>query len=420
MKYDVIIVGAGPAGSTTAKFLAEKGVKVLLIDKDKFPRDKPCGGGLPARVLEKYSYINNEKSIEAYSYGGTLFSPSLKNKIEVKKDSPIIGTTLRKKFDYELVNIAKNSGAVFQDEKHVIDVKVFNDKATILLKDGGSIEAEIIVGADGVWSVIAQKTGLREKSCKMRICFFQEFEVDEAIMDEYFTKSRNSYIHSRFQHTTGYGWVFPKKKHLNIGLGNLWSRNFDIDNKNVKKHYYNYISYLKNNKLIPKNLKPVKIKGGALPFYPLKKTYDNRIILVGDAGGFINPISGEGIYYAMTSGKIAAKVINEAFEKKETNAKFLSKFQKCWKKEFGKDLKLMYKALKRPIPKEIDKSFEIVKQDQKLKEIFIGITTGELSISNYKWEIILRHIIASLKTWIKRNINRGQPKVYSKVEKKSI
>jgi len=420
MIYDVIIVGAGPAGSTTAKFLAEKGANVLLIDKDKFPRDKPCGGGLPARVLEKYSYINNEKIIEAYSYGGTLFSPSLKNKIDVKKESPIIGTTLRKIFDYELVKIAENSGAVFQDGKQVIDVKIFDDKATIILKDGGSIDSKIIVGADGVWSVIARKTGLCEKSLKMRLCFFQEFEVNEAVMDKYFTKSRNSYIHSRFQQTSGYGWVFPKKRHLNIGLGNLWSKNYDIDNKNIKKHYQVYINYLKNNKLIPKNLKPVKIKGGALPFYPLEKTYGNRIILVGDAGGFINPISGEGIYYAMTSGEIAAKVITEALEKKETNAKFLSKFQKYWKKEFGKDLSLMYKALKRPIPKEIDRSFKIVKSDQKLKEIFIGITTGELSINKYKWKIILRHIIASIKIRIKRNLDRGEPKIYNKAEKKSI
>jgi len=245
-------------------------------------------------------------------------------------------------------------------------------------------------------------------------------EIDGAVMDKYYTKSRKSYIHSRFQNTTGYGWVFPKKKHLNIGLGNLWSTNYDIDNKNVKKHYHAYISYLKNNKLIPKNLKPVKIKGGALPFYPLEKTYGNRIILVGDAGGFINPISGEGIYYAMTSGEIAAKVIIEALGKKEINEKFLSKFQKSWKKEFGKDLNLMYKALKRPIPKEIDRSFEIVKSDQKLKEIFIGITTGELSINKYKWNIILRHIIASIKIQIKRNLNRGQSKIYNKAEKKTI
>jgi len=64
MKYDVIIVGAGPAGSTTAKFLAEKGFKTLLLDKEKFPREKPCGGGLPIRVLKRFPYINNDAIIE--------------------------------------------------------------------------------------------------------------------------------------------------------------------------------------------------------------------------------------------------------------------------------------------------------------------------------------------------------------------
>jgi len=405
MKYDVTIVGAGPAGSTTAKFLAEKGIKVLLIDKDKFPRNKPCGGGLPARVLERYKYVNNERIIEAYSYIETVFSPSLENKVEAKINTPIIGTTLRNKFDFELVKIAKNSGAVFQDGKKVTDVKIFDDKATVILKDGSSIDSEIIVGADGVWSIIAKKSGLCKKGSKMRICFFQEFEVDESVMEKYFTKSRNFYIHMRFQNTAGYGWVFPKKKHLNIGLGDLWTTKVDPDNKIVIKHYNDYISYLKNNKLIPNKLKPVKIQGGALPFYPLEKTYSDRVILVGDAGGFINPLSGEGIYYGMASGEIAAKVITEALKKRKTYADFLSKFQKCWKKEFGKDLKLLYKSLKRPPPKNSDRLFEIVKLDQKLKELFIGMTTGQLSISKYKWNIIRRYIIASLKIHFKKNYN---------------
>ena len=69
MKYDVIVVGSGPAGSTAAKFIAEKGFKILLIEKDKLPRDKPCGGGLPVRVLNRFSYVKNKDIIESYSYG---------------------------------------------------------------------------------------------------------------------------------------------------------------------------------------------------------------------------------------------------------------------------------------------------------------------------------------------------------------
>ena len=69
MNYEVAIIGAGPAGSTAAKFLSEKGVKVILIDKVKFPRDKPCGGGIPVRVLKKFKYLEEYDLIESYSYG---------------------------------------------------------------------------------------------------------------------------------------------------------------------------------------------------------------------------------------------------------------------------------------------------------------------------------------------------------------
>jgi len=75
--FDVVIVGAGPAGSTAARMLSKKGFKVILIEKEKFPRDKPCGGGLTKKVLEEFNFVNNPSIIESYSYGGILHSPSL-------------------------------------------------------------------------------------------------------------------------------------------------------------------------------------------------------------------------------------------------------------------------------------------------------------------------------------------------------
>lgn len=83
------------------------------------------------------------------------------------------------------------------------------------------------------------------------------------------------------------------------------------------------------------------IRGAALPLEPLPKTYTNRVILCGDAAGLIDPATGEGIDYAMSSGKIAAKVIIDALEKNDMSAKFLSKYEIIWKKDFGKDIKIL-------------------------------------------------------------------------------
>src|SRR4030042_6990160 len=128
MNYDVAIVGAGPAGSTAAKFLAEKGLKIALIDKDKFPRDKPCAGGLPSRVLKRFPYINEKDLMESYSYGGYALSPSLKYKVMVQKKDPVVEMVLRKKFDMGLVGLAVEKGVKLIDGKSVEDIKILEDK----------------------------------------------------------------------------------------------------------------------------------------------------------------------------------------------------------------------------------------------------------------------------------------------------
>jgi len=397
MKYDVTIVGAGPAGSTAAKFLSEKGFKTLLIDKEKFPRDKPCGGGLPIRVLLRYPYIANEKIIEAYSSSGTVFSPSLQHQIEINKDTPLLATVLRKKFDFELVKYARESGTIFQEGTPVSAVQISNDNARVILNQGTGIDSEIIVGADGAHSSVAKNTGLRKMGTKPGVCILQEFEVDEKIMDDYFKKTRHCYIHSRFRSVTGYGWVFPKKEHLNIGFGVIQVNKNQEEKLHLLDCYHDYIAHLKQTGLIPQHLKEVPVKGGALPTRPLEKTYGNRLLLVGDAGGFINPLSGEGLYYAMTSGKLAAETITEALEKNSTTEEFLSNYQTMWQKDFGKDIDLILKVVKRGSMEYAERVFKIACKDPILTDLIMGVITGQTSVQQYKWKIVRRFFYSSLK-----------------------
>ncbi len=401
MKYNVTVVGAGPAGSTAAKILSENGLKVVLIEKDKLPRDKPCGGGLPRRVLERFNYVDNERFIESYSYSGVAFSPSMKDKIKAEKKIPIIATALRKKFDFELVNLAKENGTIVKDGKTVTDLKIFKDKARILTKDGDYIDSEIVVGADGVWSTVAKKSGLRKSKYETGACVLQEVEVNEKILDEYFGKRRKCYIHSRFKGIMGYGWIFPKKEHLNIGIGGVWATHGE--KINLLKSYRDYIDFLKQNNLIPKNLKKSPIKGGRLPINPLEKTYGERILLVGDAAGFINPSTGEGIYYAMSSGEIAAKMIIKALQKGDVSSAFLSNYEKLWKKDFGKDIEVINNLLSKESSQDFEELFRTIGSDKLLSELFLGVLTGELSANKYKGKIIRRYLACSIKNKLKKN-----------------
>lgn len=403
MKYDIAIVGAGPAGSTAAKFICDKGYKVALIDKSKFPRDKPCGGGLTAHVLKRFKNIISDDMIDSYSYGGTTFSHSLKYQIKFTNNEPVTTMTLRKNFDYGLVKIAIRAGAKLIEDEKVIDIKIDKDKTTIVTDKGTTIDSDIIIGADGVWSLVAKKIGLRKKNNPIGLCVFEEYELDKEMLDKYFGELRLGYIHSKFDNLNGYGWVFPKNKHINIGIGELDYNPQQNKNKtNLKNVYYNYISTLKKQKLIPEKIKINNIKGGAFPIIPLNKTYSKRVILVGDAAGFVNPVSGEGIYYAMASGQLAAETIQNALESKDASEKFLSKYQKNWKKDFGKELRLMYWFAKRQSRTKSEKNFRLLKDDEKLNQLLSKVMAGHLSFNEYKWKIARRYLYCLIKDFFKK------------------
>ncbi|MBN2602673.1 MAG: NAD(P)/FAD-dependent oxidoreductase [Candidatus Thermoplasmatota archaeon] len=396
-KTDVCIVGAGPAGSTAAKFLVEKGFKVNLIDKEKFPRDKPCGGGLPYQILKRYPYIDNENFVDSYSYGGYAYSSSLNHKILVKDKEPILAMTLRKKFDKNLVDLAVEKGADFVDGKAVVNLEITNDKAMVFLNDGTSISCDIVIGADGVFSKIAEKTDLRKRGEEIAICIYNEYEVDEKTIDEIAGKEHFVSILSRFQSIYGYGWVFPKNKHLNIGIGEVGYRLKNRPKKNLIDLYKDFFSTLKKLKIIPEKLEINKYHGGSLPIVPLKQTYCNRTILIGDAAGFINPFSGEGIYYAMVSGEIASTVIEKASKSENFDANLLSLYQKLWMKDFGKDIYSFYNLAKNQRNKPNENIFKVASKDDVLSDLFLKIMIGRLPLRQYKWKVFRRYTIGYLK-----------------------
>jgi geranylgeranyl reductase family protein len=394
--YDVVVVGAGPAGSTAAKFLSEEGLNVLLVDKEKFPRDKPCGGGLPTRVLRRFPYI--EDLIDSISYGSLTYSSSLKYKFKVERDKPLVFTVIRRDFDNGLLSLAKEKGVDLLLGRPVVNLRIEKDMASITLEDGEEIESKIVVGADGIKSVVAEKADLggRNKRC---ICMVQEQEMTEKELDRYFSEKRIIHIFIKTQGIAGYGWVFPKKKHVNIGVGIFTSAIKSAKTTNLKRAYEMHVRLLKDMGLLPQTFKIENLKGCTLPLFPLQKTYSDRVLLCGDAAGFINPITGEGIYYAMASGEIAASVIKEALSKKDTSERMLSKFQKEWRKDFGRDLELLAR-FNDQWGKESEKIVKLLTKDEKLAKLVIGVTGGQISISKYKLLLLTRYIYVNLKDFL--------------------
>ena len=399
MNFDVIVVGAGPAGSTAAKFLSEKGISTLLIDKDKFPRDKLCGGGIPVRTLNKYKYIEEEGLIDSYTYGACVYFPFQKDKVKIEMEKPMHAMVIRKKFDNGLVELAKNHGSNLKDGCQIKDIKISKDKVKIIGTKNKSFESNIVIGADGIWSIIAKKSGLGENYKNFGVCLAQEIPLSKKIINDYFSKNKLAHVHINYSGLPGYGWVFPKNDCINVGFGELRkTKNQNVNQSNIRDIFNKYIKTIKENKIIPKEIKFNNIKGGAVASCRIVKTYSEKVLLCGEAAGFIN-IGGGGIDYAMASGEIAANVAIDALDKGDTSEHYLSKYEKLWMDEFGKDIKL-FSRLQSKFGEKMEKLITLALDDKKVFELMIEVFMGNKKFYENKGKLTRRFLYLYLKDLI--------------------
>lgn len=341
-KYDVIIVGAGPAGSTAAFFLVNKfNRNVLLIDKAKFPRDKPCGGYLTSRVFKRFNYLCSEIDaiVEVPTYGSYFYGPDL-SKLEWIKEIPVGYLVLRTKFDNYLKDLAVSHGVKFIEGSKVVDLLVKEEAAKVVVDNGNTYIADIIIGADGARSEIAKKSKIYEKSDSLNkgLCVVNEFRVSEEFLDEIYGKNRPTHYFYGFENIIGYSWVFPKRTHLNIGIGGPSS-----SGRELGKKFSKFLNYLREINFLPDSIKLTsRFKAAMIPtslaLY-LNRSYSDRVLVVGDALGVVSSVSGEGIYQSMASGEDAAIAANYALTELKFDSSFLQRYEKIWKKDLASELK---------------------------------------------------------------------------------
>lgn len=399
-EYDVIVCGAGPSGSTAAKYLAEEGHRVLLLDKSKFPRDKPCGGGLCKHIAE-FDYIREkiEKApsdfLESICLRGKIVSPSMQYVTDYLSEESLFYNIRRKKFDYELVQFAIDAGAEFLENSKVKEVFTTQEKAVVQLASGKELSCEVIVGAEGTYDIAAkhlrEKEGLEEKWEKnLGLVVVEEFEVGEKFIDKVYGKERTAMINLKHANLHGYAWVFPKHNILNIGYGGF---NDEMKKIDIKQEFRNYLDFLKKNGYLPEEIGSKKLKGALLSLRGnIKKTYTDRIVIIGDAAGFVSPLTGEGIYYAMDSGRIASEVISKALEKGDFSEQSLKLYQNIWMKRWGKDLKTLG-FFQRMLMAWPEKFVRYGSKDEKLKKIFVDLFIGGVNPSKVKWKVISRIVM---------------------------
>ena len=316
-------------------------------------------------------------------------------------------TVLRKTFDHKLVQLACHAGATFQDNCTVIDVSVRPAGVLVMLKDGETVEAEAVIGCDGMRSVVAEKTNLCKKLESLCISLVQEQPLTPKQLDTLYTKKRLVHLFIKAHGVAGYGWVFPKKHCVNLGIGEFQSALPRKKQKApLKESYEAFVAMLKQQHLLPEDFQVENLRGATLPIFPLENTYGDRVLLCGDAAGFINPITGEGIYYAMSSGQIAAKVIADASHAQDFSKRFLARYQKEWKKDFGNDLKILG-VFNRQWGRNSERIVRMMTEDKKFARLIIGVSGGQISFSKYRGPIFIRFLYTLLKDammmWNRKN-----------------
>ncbi len=268
--------------------------------------------------------------------------------------------------------MAVDSGVSFITNR-VKGLVVKPDIVRILLDGNIIIESNVLVGADGVNSVVAKEANLLPMldSKKIALCVVSELEIGESAVEEYFGDRRLVHLFLGFNNLFGYAWVFPKMRHVNMGLGGLLARTSDI-----KESYMKFVRVLKKNGLIPKRLQTESYSAALIPIGgPIERTYTDHVVLCGDAAGFVNPLTGEGIYYAMASGEIASRVITEGIENGKLDSQKLSEYQTAWMEDFGKELKIAasFQKMVFGTTRILEFGAEVAKADKSLMEMLATI-----------------------------------------------
>lgn len=408
--FDIIIIGGGPAGSTAAYYLGLKGIKTLLIDKNRFPRDKPCGGGISIRTLTRFPYL--KKSIQNipvnWIYRVYLESPNGLS-IEHTAKNPLYFMIRRNEFDNLLFNLAKKKVRVLENS-FVDKIEISPQNAQVHIRGDRSYSCNIIIGADGINSIVARLSKLKtdKKRDTYAIVMQEETPFDNLYISP--EKRNTMYVYYGIQGHYGYGYVFPKLHHINLGIGYRMDYYLKKIKRNPYENYLIFVDKLREDNLIQGNSLKKNFNTYTIPVGgPNHKTYTNRILLCGDAGGFVNAFTAEGIYYAMVSSECAARTAEDSIKLNDFSSKQFRKYELLWKKEIGLDLAKSVKIQRNILfnPNKIDRIVKAATMDQKLADLLTKYSIGEIYYYKFLCLALIRIAPLYLKRKIQKVFSRG-------------
>jgi geranylgeranyl reductase family protein len=317
--FDVTIAGAGPAGAILAYSLAKRGIKVLILEKSKLPRKKICAGGITVRACSLLPFDFAEV-VENKIYGVRLSFHSVPKKVRIY-NQPLAFMVSREKFDYFLAERAVEAGATLVDDVELQELEIKPGYVQVKT-NSASFSTPILVGADGANSAVVRSLGLRS-AFDYGVGLNQHIPVEDEIYAQW-----DGLMGLDYGIPGGYAWVFPKLGNLSVGAGG----NFKVA-KRLKSHTSALIQAYHiakgNNDSLRGHLMPLKKASTSVVYH--------RVLLVGDAAGTIDPLTGEGIFYALKSTQLATEAIAGFLERKTAD---MSGYEQSFEREISPELRI--------------------------------------------------------------------------------
>ena len=379
---DVIVAGAGPAGATAALRLARTGVRVLILERFALPRQKPCGGGISTRVLSRFPWLTEPlRQIPSNPVSNLYLEGPSGDVFRMTSRGPAVILIRRIDFDYMLVRLAQAAGAQVIAPAPVAGATQDRNGVTLRTRDGREFRAPMVIAADGVNGVVARRLGMNDgwRQEDLALDMMEETPVTAMRTAEPGTLS----VFYGYGGAHGYAYIFPKREHVNVGIGYVlpyFKARVDLTPYDLQRQF---VGELKQRGMMDGESQRAHFTPHHIPIGgPLRCTASGRVLLAGDAGGFVNGFSAEGIYYAMVSGDLAAAAVAQATTDGAVDpAAACRAYVRAWRHEIGGELRdsvLIQKYLLHSPPR-MDRVVRGARRRPEFSEILVDYASGRLS-----------------------------------------